>query len=81
MGCLHEGHLSLVREARRHADRVWVTIFVNPTQFTAGEDLDCYPRRFDSDCHLCETEGADVMFAPAVGEMYPENAQTWVPVE
>ena len=73
MGALHEGHASLMRVAR---DRVGdgpvvASIFVNPLQFGAGEDLDRYPRTLDADLELCEREGVDVVFAPAVEEVYP----------
>jgi len=70
MGALHEGHLSLVREARTLADRVVVSIFVNPKQFGPNEDFDRYPRTLDADCALLEGV-ADVVFAPAVDEVYP----------
>ena len=78
MGCLHEGHLSLVRRARRLGDRAVVSIFVNPTQFGPDEDLDAYPRTWSDDQALCEAEGVDVIFAPDPGAMYPEDASTWV---
>nr|WP_239066512.1 pantoate--beta-alanine ligase [Demequina activiva] len=71
MGALHEGHLSLVRRARELADQVVVTIFVNPLQFTDAADLERYPRTLDADSALLEAEGADVVFAPSVEEMYP----------
>src|SRR5690625_94121 len=71
MGALHEGHLDLVREARRRADHVVVTIFVNPLQFAAGEDLDAYPRDLDADLAQLARVGADVVFAPDRETMYP----------
>ncbi|MBA4863921.1 pantoate--beta-alanine ligase [Streptomyces sp. PSKA54] len=74
MGALHEGHATLVREARRLAGRegeVVVTVFVNPLQFGAGEDLDRYPRTLDADVKVAEQAGADVVFAPSVDEVYP----------
>jgi pantoate--beta-alanine ligase len=71
MGALHEGHASLIRAARAATDLVVVTIFVNPLQFGAGEDLDRYPRDLEGDLALCEREGADVVFAPSAAEMYP----------
>ena len=74
MGALHDGHASLVRAARSRAgegDAVVVSVFVNPMQFGPGEDLDRYPRTFDADLEVCAAEGADVVFAPAVEEVYP----------
>lgn len=71
MGALHEGHASLLREARGRADTVVASVFVNPLQFGAGEDLDRYPRTLDADLALCEAEGVDLVFAPAVDEVYP----------
>ncbi|MGA2745346.1 MAG: pantoate--beta-alanine ligase [Candidatus Sulfotelmatobacter sp.] len=81
MGALHEGHLSLVRAARAGADVVAASIFVNPTQFGPSEDLAKYPRSFERDCEMLEREGAQLLFAPSVEEMYPTDAVTWVTVE
>jgi pantoate--beta-alanine ligase len=81
MGALHEGHLSLVRAAKARCDAVAVSIFVNPTQFGPTEDLSKYPRQFDRDCQLLEKEGIHILFAPSVGEIYPDGAVTWVVVE
>ncbi|MGB7603673.1 MAG: pantoate--beta-alanine ligase, partial [Candidatus Sulfotelmatobacter sp.] len=80
MGALHEGHLSLVRAAKDDCDVVAASIFVNPTQFGAGEDLAKYPRTFERDRELLEREGVAILFAPSVEEMYPEGAVTWVTV-
>ncbi len=71
MGALHEGHLSLIRAAKRQCDRVAVSLFVNPTQFAPGEDLDKYPRTFEADCALLQREGVDLLFAPTPEAMYP----------
>jgi pantoate--beta-alanine ligase len=81
MGFLHEGHLSLVREAKRRADRVVVSIFVNPKQFAPDEDFAAYPRDFESDCARLEKEKVDVLFYPSVEEIYPPEFQTWVEVD
>ena len=82
MGALHAGHASLIRAAaQKCAGRVAVSIFVNPTQFGPNEDYGRYPRTFAADCDLAESEGATVIFAPAVEEMYPEGASTIVDVE
>ncbi len=80
MGCLHEGHLSLVRRARTAAAHAVVSIFVNPTQFGPQEDFGRYPRDLERDLELCRREGASAVFAPAVEEMYPEGYQTTVSV-
>jgi pantoate--beta-alanine ligase len=81
MGALHAGHASLIRAARASCDAVAVSIFVNPTQFGPNEDFARYPRTFDADCALAQAEGADVIFAPAVEELYPAGATTFVEVE
>lgn len=78
MGFLHEGHLSLVDIARKNADKVVVSIFVNPTQFAPNEDLDKYPRDFERDEKLCETRAVDAIFYPTPDEMYAPNFSTWV---
>jgi pantoate--beta-alanine ligase len=72
MGNLHEGHLSLVRIARRHAPKVAVSIFVNRLQFLPGEDFERYPRTFEADCRLLEREGVDFVFAPDERVLYPQ---------
>ncbi len=78
MGFLHEGHLSLIDRAKKEADIVIVSIFVNPIQFGPSEDLDKYPRNFERDRELCEARGAAAVFAPLPGAMYPENFSTHV---
>jgi pantoate--beta-alanine ligase len=80
MGALHEGHLSLVRQARVECGAVIASIFVNPLQFAPGEDLAKYPRTFAEDCARLKAEGVEVLFAPEMGEMYPEGAVTTVTV-
>jgi len=81
MGALHEGHRSLMRAARAACEQVVVSVFVNPTQFGPGEDFDKYPRTFDADWATCQAEGVDVVFYPAVSEMYPGDSITWVTVK
>jgi pantoate--beta-alanine ligase len=81
MGALHEGHLSLVREARRQCSPVIVSIFVNPTQFGPGEDLQKYPRNLERDCALLESLEVDYVFAPEAAEIYPRDFRTVVRVE
>lgn len=82
MGFLHEGHLSLIREGAKRADKVAVTIFVNPTQFGPNEDLDRYPRDLAGDVAKCGEAGAWLVYAPAdPSEVYPGGFQTWVDVE
>ena len=80
MGALHEGHASLIRQARAECSSVVVTIFVNPIQFDRPEDLERYPRSLDVDARLCESLGVDFIFAPAVAEMYPVPLECTVEV-
>jgi pantoate--beta-alanine ligase len=81
MGALHEGHLSLVREARRMCDVVVVSVFVNPAQFGPGEDYERYPRDLTKDTALLTDYNVDYIFAPAVEEIYPKGFSTYVTVE
>ncbi|OQY07023.1 MAG: pantoate--beta-alanine ligase [Planctomycetales bacterium 4572_13] len=81
MGALHAGHASLIEAAVAECDFVVVSIFVNPTQFGPGEDLDKYPCTLDTDAAFCENLGADLIFAPSADEMYPSEPLTWVEVE
>lgn len=81
MGALHEGHLSLVREARRMCDVVVVSVFVNPAQFAPGEDYENYPRDLTNDTALLTDYNVDYIFAPPVEEMYPRGFSTYVTVE
>src|SRR5579871_2955054 len=76
MGALHAGHLALVREARRRADFVVASIFVNPTQFGPSEDLSRYPRDLDGDLAKLGSVGIDAVFAPEPGELYPAGEET-----
>lgn len=80
MGALHAGHKSLIDRARKENDLVVVSIFVNPTQFGPGEDLDKYPRTFEADEKLCAQSGADAIFFPGRKEMYHEESRTYVEV-
>jgi pantoate--beta-alanine ligase len=80
MGFLHEGHLSLMRRAREHADTVVTSIFVNPTQFAPHEDFSRYPRDLAKDTRLAEAAGTDILFTPSVAGMYPEGYRTTVDV-
>jgi len=78
MGALHEGHLSLVRQAKKENDQVFVSIFINPLQFGKNEDFRQYPRVFDKDCELLSSEGVDIVFNPIPAEMYPDDFCTSV---
>ncbi|MDR2125123.1 MAG: pantoate--beta-alanine ligase [Desulfovibrio sp.] len=80
MGWLHQGHLSLIRRARRENARVIVSIFVNPIQFGPNEDLDRYPRDLERDAALCREAGVDMLFHPTAEEMYPEGFQSSISV-
>ncbi len=80
MGALHDGHLSLARAAVEQCDEVVLTIFVNPLQFAAGEDLSAYPRPIERDLALAEAAGVDVVFTPSTTEMYPPGSSTTVHV-
>jgi pantoate--beta-alanine ligase len=81
MGYLHEGHASLMQEGRRRADLLVASIFVNPTQFGAGEDFEKYPRDMERDLRIAAAAGVDVIFAPTAAAMYPTGYQTYVDVE
>jgi len=80
MGYLHEGHISLVRQAKKDNASVVVSVFVNPTQFSPGEDFETYPRDLEGDVELLEEEGVDAVFAPEADEMYPANFSSRVEV-
>ncbi len=81
MGALHEGHLSLIRQARKHCQNIVVSIFVNPLQFGPAEDLSRYPRTVKSDQKLCREAGVDLLFWPSSTEFYPKDFQTSVTVD
>ena len=81
MGALHEGHLTLMREARKNCEVVIASVFVNPTQFGPNEDYEAYPRRFEEDCAKLETVGVDAVFHPEPEVMYPKDYMTYVNVE
>lgn len=81
MGALHLGHLSLLREARERADRVIVSIFVNPTQFSDPSDFAGYPRELEADLAACRAADVDVVWLPTTRELYPDGAATWVDVD
>lgn len=81
MGFLHKGHLSLLKIGRKHGDDLVLSIFVNPTQFSANEDLDDYPKDLENDLALAEKEGVDAVFLPDAEMMYGENYQTYVSLE
>lgn len=78
MGALHRGHQSLIRLAAEHGDEVFATVFVNPTQFGAGEDFEAYPRDLERDLGLAAEAGATAVFAPSAAEMYPSGEETRV---
>ena len=81
MGFLHEGHLSLIRMAKRECDKVFISIFINPTQFGPGEDFESYPRDTERDRMLAEREGVDYIFYPKAREMYKRDSKTFVEVQ
>lgn len=80
MGSLHEGHLSLVKEAKKNNDLIVMSIFVNPTQFGPNEDFESYPRNFEQDKELAKEHGVDILFYPSTSEMYPSELTTEIHV-
>jgi pantoate--beta-alanine ligase len=78
MGYLHKGHLSLMKEGRRLADKVVISIFINPTQFGPGEDFATYPRNLDRDCALAKDAGVDIIFTPDAQDLYPHGFETFI---
>jgi len=81
MGALHNGHIFLLKEAKKRNDITIMSIFVNPAQFGKNEDFNKYPRPFEEDCRIAEMNGCDILFAPAVDMIYPENYATYITVE
>lgn len=81
MGCLHEGHLALIEMAKERADRLVVSIFVNPAQFEPNEDFDRYPRMLEADAEKCREQGVDILFDPQTEEIYPKGYSTYVDEE
>jgi pantoate--beta-alanine ligase len=81
MGFLHDGHLSLMRLAKRRADVLVVSVFVNPAQFGPEEDFETYPRNLDRDLELCATEDVDIVFTPKTGALYPDGYQSYVKLQ
>lgn len=81
MGCLHEGHLSLIDIAKEKTDKVIVSVFVNPTQFGPSEDFDKYPRELENDLEKCRERGVDIAFNPSVDDMFPRGYSTYVEEE